>query len=841
MAINRFSPIQGLPEWQPQVPLEMLSKALVYKQELFDKNLNIIKSDISAQNTIADNILNNKAKEEYSSKINNFKNSLNTNYAFADLTDDTVLSSIGNDMSKVIDDPNFEAHVLKSNTIRDGIRKYKEAREKGNTKDNFYTGAQEALSMDTYNDYINSEDPNQALKVSIRGFKQDLDINGLMQDALKDIGDFKDKNIQLTEMGWMYRLDKYSTVDQQKIMNRLQPILSRADVQDQLYADAYYRYRDNPNIILNQSIDNFKNKISTLEQQNRVFEKNIIANHGNAEAIAYNSSLIEENKKRIESYQKDLIDQQRMVTSIKPDQLTKEDKLVLRNLGKQLYTEQVINPFVQSFAISEHDIELKENPQKKAEFDAAQSLLRLQTEYDLKLRNSGIERQNILGEQQTFTVTEDLEDKDFDDSKIQEDISTYTKGMNNSKAALARALQEEYENQLTDEELKSPKRWLFMTSNGGFNMGNVDYWIKNKTLKGLSGSLNVTTLNTSSVDQHYNAYNDNRIKLASITEAEKKINDKIVAANNVKIGNTDLRSLYNQYGSKLYVTKEQKIFFTAEEKAKGGPSSSVYTTVVNESIKNEIIKKYGEDAFDKLVNLYKRVENSNKSSFRKEIYGTHTGLGLINMPGVYNVSKDGTTREVSNDFVSYLNNLAKNQNLSTRFDKSTISSIRHEKRSDGKTYHIVTIGSKFDDKGQLIGGQDIELEDNDVTNSKYKIKNTAFYNRVGQYALGDKNGSIRTPSGDAGLIRSSNGQTSFSYSESANGVFQFNIKGVDPKSKQVTYRTSLNKYFTNNYSGTTVTQDQVLEAIDWISNKYGDIGLMTEDQLVTALKNYNNK
>jgi len=38
MAVNRFSPIQGLPEWQPQIPLELLAKSLIYKQELFDKN-----------------------------------------------------------------------------------------------------------------------------------------------------------------------------------------------------------------------------------------------------------------------------------------------------------------------------------------------------------------------------------------------------------------------------------------------------------------------------------------------------------------------------------------------------------------------------------------------------------------------------------------------------------------------------------------------------------------------------------------------------------------------------------------------------------------------------------
>ena len=827
MAVNRFSPIQGLPEWQPQIPLEMLAKALVYKQELFDKNLNIIRSDISAQKNIADNILNGAAKNEYVAKVNSFKNNLNNNYAFADLTDDIVLSGIGKDMLKVVDDPNFVGHVQKSNTIREGIKKYKDAREKGNGKDNFYTGAQEALSMDTYNEYINSEDPNQALNVSLRGFKQDIDVPGLMQEALKGIADFKDKNVQLTEMGWMYRMDKYSTVDQQKIMNRLQPLLSRADVQDQLYADAFYRYRDNPNAILNQSISSTQSKISTLEQQNKVFEKNIVAQHNNAEAVAYNSNLIEKNKKSIEEYKKELAQHQQMLTGINPEALTKEDKLKLRNLGKQLYTEQTVNPFVQSFAISEHDIDLKENPQKKAMFEAQQAMLRLQTEYALKWDLEQKKMNAIIGEQQEYTSTENLSDKDFDDAKIAADIKTYSTGMNNAKAELARELQAEYESHLTDAEKNSPKRWLFMTANGGFNMGNVDYWIKNKTINGLKGAASVTTLSTTKVDKLFQKYNENRISLAGITEAEQKVADKIIGANNEKVGNTDLRTLYAQYGPSLTT-----IYSNPDNPWSKGVRGE------NQKTKREIISKYGEDVYDKLINLDSKV-TGNKSKIRKEIYGVHTRLGVTNLPGVYTVGKDGYTRELTDDFVGYMNALAKKNNLGVTFDKKNIASVTHEKRSDGKTYHIITIGSKQNKNGELVGGQTIEVPDIDVANSRYKIKDTQFYSRVGRYTLGTPTGDLTTPTGDAGLITSSNGLTHFSYVEDANGVFKFQIKGVEPRSGKITYRTSLTRYLTNNYSP-NITKESVLDAIDWISSRYGDIGVMTELQFTNALTAYNN-
>ena len=827
MAVNRFSPIQGLPEWQPQIPLEMLAKALVYKQELFDKNLNIIRSDISAQKNIADNILNSAAKNEYVAKVNSFKNNLNNNYAFADLTDDIVLSGIGKDMLKVVDDPNFVGHVQKSNTIREGIKKYKDAREKGNGKDNFYTGAQEALSMDTYNEYINSEDPNQALNVSLRGFKQDIDVPGLMQEALKGIADFKDKNVQLTEMGWMYRMDKYSTVDQQKIMNRLQPLLSRADVQDQLYADAFYRYRDNPNAILNQSISSAQSKISTLEQQNKVFEKNIVAQHNNAEAVAFNSNLIEKNKKTIEEYKKQVAEHQQTLAGINPESLTKEDKLKLRNLGKQLYTEQTVNPFVQSFAISEHDIDLKENPQKKAMFEAQQAMLRLQTEYALKWELEQKKMKAIIGEQQEFTSTEDLSDKDFTDAKIAADIKTYSTGMNNAKAELARELQAEYESQLTDEEKSSSKRWLFMTANGGFNMGNVDYWLKNRTINGLKGAASVTTLSSTKVDKIFQKYNENRISLAGITEAEQKVADKIIGSNNEKVGNTDLRTLYAQYGPSLTT-----IYSNPDNPWSKGVRGE------NQKTKREIISKYGEDVYDKLINLDSKV-TGNKSKIRKEIYGAHTRLGVTNLPGVYTVGKDGYTRELTDDFVGYINVLAKKNNLDVKFDKGDIASVVHEKRSNGKTYHLITIGGKKNDAGEYVGGQTIEVEDVDVANSRYKIKDTQFYSRIGRYTLGTPTGDITTPTGDAGLITSSNGLTHFSYVEDANGVFKFQIKGVEPKSGKITYRTSLSKYLTNNYSP-NITKEAALDAIDWISSRYGDIGVMTESQFANALTAYNN-
>lgn len=374
-----------------------------------------------------------------------------------------------------------------------------------------------------------------------------------------------------------------------------------------------------------------------------------------------------------------------------------------------------------------------------------------------------------------------------------------------------------------------------MTPNGGFNMGNVDYWLKNRTINGLKGAASVTTLSSTKVDKIFQKYNENRINLAGITEAEQKVADKVIGANNEKVGNTDLRTLYAKYGPNLFV---KTLSTSAGSKGGGGDKESDYQYTKNINTQNEIIKLYGEDAYNKLINLNSKVIG-NKSKIRKEIYGAHTRLGVTNLPGVYTVGKDGYTRELTDDFVGYINVLAKKNNLDVKFDKGDIASVVHEKRSNGKTYHLITIGGKKNDAGEYVGGQTIEVEDVDVANNRYKIKDTQFYSRVGRYTLGTPTGDLSTPTGDAGLITSSNGLTHFSYLEDANGIFKFQIKGVEPKSGKITYRTSLTKYLTNNYSQ-NITKEAALDAIDWISSRYGDIGVMTESQFANALTAYNN-
>ena len=114
MAINRFSTIQGLPEWQPQIPLDILVKGLTYKQELFDKNKALLETNVSLGKSVADLILNDEAKKYTQDKINSYKTYLNTNLAYADLTDDAVMKSADTKLGDVTNDMDIVNWVSKS-------------------------------------------------------------------------------------------------------------------------------------------------------------------------------------------------------------------------------------------------------------------------------------------------------------------------------------------------------------------------------------------------------------------------------------------------------------------------------------------------------------------------------------------------------------------------------------------------------------------------------------------------------------------------------------------------------------------------------------------------------
>lgn len=184
MAVNRFSPIQGLPEWQPQIPLEILVKGLTYKQELFDKNKALLESNVAIGKSVADRILNDEAKKYTQDKINSYKTYLNSNLAYADLTDDAVMKTADTKLADVTSDSNIINWVSKSGATSKELSRIDELKRKGDGRydqlhENSFlldVNAMKKAKMDeglnmatpTYTDFYDADKEKQEL---IKNFK----------------------------------------------------------------------------------------------------------------------------------------------------------------------------------------------------------------------------------------------------------------------------------------------------------------------------------------------------------------------------------------------------------------------------------------------------------------------------------------------------------------------------------------------------------------------------------------------------------------------------------------------------------------------------------------------
>ena len=214
MAVNRFSQIQGLPEWQPQLPLDLALKGLMYKQELFEKNKQLIDKSVSDSDTLADQILNPEISAVYKNKINTFKKNLTDNFATADLSDNLVNDSIASGLEKVIDDDMFATHIKKSKDARQALAIYKAQKEKGDPN---YSESNEYFTQLSVMDYMNA-DAEKANNVSILGYQPKVDYLKIMNEALKDMKDYADVTAEITEHGLMFFNKSREVVSSSDIM-----------------------------------------------------------------------------------------------------------------------------------------------------------------------------------------------------------------------------------------------------------------------------------------------------------------------------------------------------------------------------------------------------------------------------------------------------------------------------------------------------------------------------------------------------------------------------------------------------------------------------------------------
>jgi hypothetical protein len=169
MAINRFSQIVNPPEWVAPVPVDLVLKAMEYKQQLFDQNVQIVDSAINQHKSLSKYIMNDQAQQIYNDKIKKFTDNVNNNFAYADISNASVLGAIDQQMGDLTNDPTLIGMINKSKSIRQDMERMDKLKKDGSELyddthansfyldvNNFRTSkVEDALNMSspTYQDY----------------------------------------------------------------------------------------------------------------------------------------------------------------------------------------------------------------------------------------------------------------------------------------------------------------------------------------------------------------------------------------------------------------------------------------------------------------------------------------------------------------------------------------------------------------------------------------------------------------------------------------------------------------------------------------------------------------
>ena len=366
MAVNRFSPIQKLPEWQPQIPLELMTKALIYKQELFDKNKSLLQSNVQTAGNVADDILNEQAQKYAKEKVNGYKTYLNSNLAYADLTDESVMAQADTRLGDLANDDIFVNNVYITKKAKESMQKYREAKEKG---DGSYSAANEWFTNKSIQKYV-SADLNASKDSKIIGYTRNVDYLKIMQDALKDIKDFHDVEVQFNDNGFYFVKNKTEFLDADKVMARIKPYLT-PEVEGQIYRDALYKNQDDESFFKTKA-EQYKGSKEMIEQTAAKLKKEIAMNPANGKVVAQKREQLKQLDDQLSALNQELSN----ITNY--SNLSEDEK---NNYKVQAYRSMVLNNVVASHTYKrvDQDIEWNQFALKKYEQDRMDK--RLEKEY----------------------------------------------------------------------------------------------------------------------------------------------------------------------------------------------------------------------------------------------------------------------------------------------------------------------------------------------------------------------------------------------------------------------------------------------------------------------------
>ena len=286
MAVNRFSPIQGLPEWKPAIPLETLYKALVYKKELFDKSKMQIEQNIAVGKNLADSILITDVRDKFKKDLNERIQKLNNYYSMADLSNPDIVTQINSEFKPIVEDEEYTRALKLSNEARNNYATLTEAKKKNEG----YNQLHETGFMLDFEDFQNAKYGSLS-SVSAPTYRMYKDPKKYITENL--MKNYKtQKVVREVPDGWYKRIYEKEGYFYDDVKNYIELNLPQ-EYRDQLSYQANVEakiFNKNKNKLKPEDVNKFYN--STLEEYNTNIQDNINKLKGDIKVQEYNLTQI---------------------------------------------------------------------------------------------------------------------------------------------------------------------------------------------------------------------------------------------------------------------------------------------------------------------------------------------------------------------------------------------------------------------------------------------------------------------------------------------------------------------------------------------------------------------
>ena len=264
--VTRFSKITPAKKWEPLIPLDTLVDGLKYKQQLFDKNANLVQSQLDQGAQLASQIDNLEIRKQYQTDFNNLVTNINTNFSTADLTKQDVMGKVNEQGRSIAENQLYAQGLAMSRHFRDQDKLITESKTEDGGK--YYNPSAEYVVNKNYNTFKNAsiKDYNKAQLTEYMPYYDTKDSELKLIDKIKP-----DVESELTNMGFDKSSDLYMQRVEKLTKDRVQSAMIDLYQNDpkalrQLQFDYEYTMDTNPVDINEHAQGQFKKLNDSIEE-----------------------------------------------------------------------------------------------------------------------------------------------------------------------------------------------------------------------------------------------------------------------------------------------------------------------------------------------------------------------------------------------------------------------------------------------------------------------------------------------------------------------------------------------------------------------------------------------